>query len=516
MLVDCLIFHTMTSFPNIPFDSALDIDELALDTGGTILVGSDRGPSVPTGARRPAKPPAVCTDSRDVARGGVFFALKGEKTDGHRYLAQVCEHHPAAIVIHDRAALASLTDCQRGDIAIIFVTNTGAALLSYAAAYRRRLCAEVFAVGGSNGKTTTCRLLSSILSSGFRGNASRKSYNNSVGVPLTILATPPDSEYLICEVGTNAKGEIAPLIKTVAPTCSVITSIGREHLEGFGTLEGVIEEELMMLVTGVEAVIPADEPSLVPLAVRKVGSRNKITTFGFAPSADARIIDCETSLDETRFSLVTAGSTSRFSVPLPGKHNASNAAAAIIAGRRLGLHDFTIAAALARATAPDMRMQQVSIAGIHFINDAYNANPDSALAAITTFASIFGPTSGRLSADAADMRAGGRRVLIFGDMLELGDLAQGLHDEVIAAAIAASCFELLVLVGRHASRSVINLDIARLNQLAVTFPDAQAAAAAVHSILKPGDNVLLKGSRGTGIEKILKPFELMQAERADG
>lgn len=440
--------------------------------------------------------PAISTDSRNVAPGSLFFALKGERTDGHQYLFEAASQGPLALVLHDAAALQLLSPNWNETQAVILVKDTAQALLDLASAHRARLTAEVIAVGGSNGKTTTCRLLSAILSATKAGNASKKSFNNSIGVPLTILATSPLAKYLICEVGTNAPGEVAPLIRVINPTCSIITSIGREHLEGFGNLDGVITEELQMLAPGVPAFIPDEPPHLHALAVKAVGNPNLLTTFGFSPRANIRVQVTGITTSHTAFILHQPGYTpAAFQVPLPGAHNATNAAAAIGVARASVIPDDVTAAALATATGPDMRMQQVTHAGISFTNDAYNANPDSALAAIHTFAAIHPPRH-------VPSHNTPRRIFVFGDMLELGTSSDELHTQTLTAAIKADCFDLFLCVGPRTSRAAQDLGCHNT----VCFADATAAATAAPSLLRAGDSVLLKASRGTGLERLLAPF----------
>ncbi len=470
--------------------------------GGVWLVPAD-------GAARDGALTGVCTDSRVVKPGQVFIALRGENTDGHHYLAQAAAGGAALLIIDDAASAVGLPT------PALHVRDTGAALLDLAAAYRNTLTnTTVIAVGGSNGKTTTVKLIDQVLATRLKGRASIKSFNNAVGVPLTILGAEPSDQYLICEVGTNAPGEIAPLAAIVQPDIAVITSIGREHLEGLGSLEGVLNEEVSLLRrlrTGGAAVLNADAAGLLEAAraVLDPAAGHAVSTFGAAANADVRTSQCTQRFEGLRFNINDA---SWFELPLLGEHNAANAAAAVSVGWRLGLDDRAIAEGLAQAKGPEMRLERVVLETaaktplserggtqggkgnqkhISFINDAYNANPDSALAALKTFAAV--AAGGRFA----------RRVLVLGDMLELGEQAPDLHREVGEAAAAVGA-DLVVLVGglslytgERLSKMQPGVNLATFIDLA-EGRDAQAAA-----LLRGGDLVLLKGSRRMGLERVI-------------
>ena len=239
----------------------------------------------------------LSTDTRHIRPGQVFLALRGESHDAHRFLAQAAAAGAAALIIDNEAAF--FTAALPAHVGVLKVADTGTSLLSLAAAYRATLArTRVVAVCGSNGKTTTTRLIEQALRSTLRGTASIKSFNNAVGVPLTILRARPDDDFLICEVGTNAPGEIAQLAAVVRPDIAVITSIGREHLEGLHDLAGVAREEssvLRFLAPGGRAVVTADSADLAGL-LRCAGPERPcppaaITRFGLAPDSDLRATD---------------------------------------------------------------------------------------------------------------------------------------------------------------------------------------------------------------------------------
>lgn len=437
-------------------------------------------------------PPAtgVSTDTRTLRPGEVFVAIRGERTDGHRHLGDAARAGARMAVVEGAAADEAC------GLPLVRVADTRAALLRLGAVYRQTLhTTRVVGVAGSNGKTTTVRLIHAVLSSSLRGVCPPKSYNNDIGVPLTILSARRSDRFLICEIGTNAPGEVAPLARAVQPDLAILTSIGREHLEGLGSLRGVAQEEAALLAEvrpGGLAVIPADATALrdfIPPGL-------KTLTFGFAPDAGLRVSGVETGPEGTRFIL---NRREEWRVPLPGAHNALNAAAAIAAGRFFGLDPGTIAAALASASGAEMRMQRIRVGGIDVYNDAYNANPDSMLAGIATLAALGRAEPAR------------RRVAVLGDMLELGDAGPDLHREIADAILSHAAADTVVAIG-----PLMEHLAARLRR---EWPDSRIAwlsdldgprLAEAAALLRPGDIALLKGSRRMALERLVK--HLLTAE----
>lgn len=463
------------------------LDNLKTITGGTWLA-------------RPAGPDiaaqGITTDSRQSSAGRAFIALHGERTDGHLYLKQAAEQG-AVLLIVDRGGEA-LRDLPP-TAAVLKVADTGAALLRLGAAYRRTLeGTRVIAVGGSNGKTTTTRLIEAVLSKRLRGTASIKSFNNAVGVPVTILGARRGDQFLVCEVGTNAPGEIAQLAPVIEPDIAVIVSIGREHLEGLTSLDGVVREETSLLGSmrpGGSVVINADCPQLVEAVegMAAAGGLGTVVKFGVSPRADLRVTAIEPSTAGVRFCL---NDRHWLGVPLLGRHNAINAAAAVAVARRLGLDWPDIEAGLAAVQGPDMRLQRRVVGGIEFINDAYNANPESALAAIEAFReAVAGATTGQ------------RRVMVFGDMLELGGAAPDAHREIGDAIVASNCFDLAVFVGPLAMFAAERVGRAWPGERVRVVESYEQAPGAVGPLLRAGDVVLLKGSRRVALERVVKALE---------
>lgn len=446
-------------------------------------------------ARAAARAPlltGVSTDSRTVNPGEAFIALKGENFDAHHFIPQAISRGASLILLERDSALPreNLPD----SLSAVRVPDARKALMRLARAHRQSLDGtRVIAVTGSNGKTTTVRLIDAALSSKLRGVASIKSFNNEIGVPLTILRARKGDQYLLCEVGMNAPGEIAQLAEIIEPDIAVITSIGRAHIENFGSTDAIALEKgslLRFLRPHALAVVPADQPRLLELA-RKAPHT---VSFGRDPEADLRITDSAHVQQPGGAVRLSVTLNNRFTITLPllGEHNATNVAAAVAVARRMGLDEDAIAAALAAAAPPDMRLQRKRLAGIDLYNDAYNANPDSAIAAINAFSA--------LAADAP------RRVVVLADMLEMGPLAQQGHRDVADAILAAPNIDKVVTVGEHslhaANRLLEHWPRDRVLMLAELDAGPDHGAQRALAALRPGDAVLLKGSRGMRLERL--------------
>lgn len=477
-------------------------DNLRSASGGTWLVQPPRTHAILQG---------LSTDTREIVPGQAFLALRGENHDAHRFLDGAVRAGASVLIIDDESAIPA--GGVGSAVCVLKVADTGKALLDIAAAYRLTLKGtRVIAVCGSNGKTTTARLIEQVLRTTLPGTASKKSFNNAVGVPLTILRAQPSDNFLLCEVGTNAPGEIAMLAAVVQPDIAVITSIGREHLEGLGDLEGVAREEasvLNFLSPNGCAIVNADAPGLAA-AMRPPpphSATHSTVRFGTGETggggevpADLRLADVS-AIDDPGFAGVgfTINGRLRVRLPMLGAHNAMNALAAFAVGRRMGIEEGRIIEALSGARGEEMRLQLVRVplpggGEARVLNDAYNANPDSMLAALDTLASLT-PT-------------GGRRVAILGDMFELGPTADELHALVVDRLLAMrDSIGLAVLIGERMARAGTLLDRAdrqadRLLLLPATPSDDSACRAAA-ACIRPGDVVLLKGSRRMRLERVL-------------
>ncbi|MHC4218964.1 MAG: UDP-N-acetylmuramoyl-tripeptide--D-alanyl-D-alanine ligase [Planctomycetota bacterium] len=432
----------------------------------------------------------VGIDTRQDLAGRVFVAIRGETHDGHDYLKQAADAGAALLIVEKRPGRRTL----RRNVGVIQVDDTRRALRHLAAAYRQRLSGTtVIAVTGSVGKTTVKMLIDRVLSTTLRGSAAPKSFNNDIGVPLTILAAAPQDEYVVVEIGANAPGEIGRLSNIARPNIGVITMAGRAHLQGFATAETVVDEKAQLL-RHLEshrirrlAVVNADVPRLRT----HCHVTETVMLFGEADDADLRLTGWGAENGSWWFEV---NGEQRFRLGLPGRHNAVNALAAVAVARRLWVDDGCIDEALAGCRPVDMRMTCDRINGVTIYNDAYNANPESVIAALATFA--------QLAADAP------RRIIVLGDMAELGDASDQLHEEIGRHVVELDRrlpIDRVVLVGPLSARTAAAIEQAWGRNRLIRLPAMDApGGAAVARLLEPNDAVLLKGSRVIGLERLIQ------------
>ncbi len=446
---------------------ALTLSEVAVAVGGRCV-----------GACDPVSVGGVATDSREIRPGDLFVCLEGPRFDGHAFASEARARGAAALISHH-----DLPD----DVGpLVRVSDTQAALAALARRARRELSeALVIGITGSNGKTSTKDLTAAALATGLVTVRSERSFNNAIGVPLTLLATGRDTEAVVAEIGTNAPGEIAQLAALVRPQIGVITNIQPAHLHGLGSLAGVLEEKSALLdaLEGrAVAVLNRDDPCFDALAARAPGP---VVSYGQHPEADvvATEVRCDTS--GTRF--VVDGRVA-VHVRHLGRHTVGNGLAAIATACAAGLPLAGVAQALAGVPAPPGRLQVRRLGGLTVIDDTWNANPGSLAAAASVVS--------ELSFD-------GRLFMAVGDMLELGEEGRALHEEA-GRKLAACGPTLLLAIGRHAQAVVdgaraAGLDADRLACCA----DADEAAATLRRHLRAGDTVLVKGSRGMRLEGLV-------------
>jgi UDP-N-acetylmuramoyl-tripeptide--D-alanyl-D-alanine ligase len=432
--------------------------------------------------RLPAHGPnvhAICTDTRRMQPGSLFIALRGDTHNAHEFLPQAAAGGAIAALV-ERVPAQTLPN-----VHLITVADTRKALGKLATYVRKQMRAKVIAVAGSNGKTSTKYLIDSALSSKLRGSMSPKSFNNEIGVPLTIFPADPNQDYIVLEMGTNHHGEIKVLTEMALPDIAIITNCGAEHLEGLDDLMGVRRENAS-IVSGLNPkgllVVNGDDPDLLSAVNAYKGKR---VTFGFNSTNDLFANDVRCDANGTRFCL--NNSKREVYVPMLGKHTAANALAAIAVARRMGLTEEQIIESLAEAHGPEMRLQLQDISGVSLLNDAYNANPNSMRAALETVGAL--PVRGR-------------RIAVLGDMRELGKSSDRYHREI--GEFAATCkLDLLGCVGHQATLIAESAQKSGMATGAVCrFPDARAAANTVPGWLRDGDLVLLKASRSIHLELV--------------
>lgn len=430
---------------------------------------------------------SVSTDSRTIRGGELFFAIAGARFDGHAFVAQALAQGAVAAVVRSDRAAALLAELPAG-AGLIGVSDPVAALGRLANYHRRQISAEVIAVVGSNGKTTTKCMIDHVLRGTLKGRSSPKSYNNQIGVPLTLLSAEAADDYLVVEIGTNAPGEVAALAALAQPDLAVLTCVGEEHLEGLGDLDGVLAEECSIVRHLRPGGFLAVNIELPDVRRHLPSDGLTIATFGRSPDADLRVTDLAYVEPWLTFRL-----NGRFAYRLhmPGRHNAVNAAGAAAVALRLGLTHEQIAERLESFVPPPMRGQLEELGGVRLVNDAYNANPHSALAAIELLESL---------------ETSGRRVFVFGQMCELGPRTAELHRKV-ARRLREASIDLIVLVGAAAELMFDTLRQDGLFGPAVErCADVPSCAALLVEILRPGDCVLLKASRAVGLDGVLEPL----------
>jgi UDP-N-acetylmuramoyl-tripeptide--D-alanyl-D-alanine ligase len=445
----------------------------------------------------PAAYTAVSTDTRQLLPGALFVALEGESFDGHGFLAAAQQAGARGAVVRHLPQGAPAQLCY------YLVDNTLHALGRLARHRRRALKGRVVAVAGSNGKTTTKDLLRAALGGTLQVHATQGNLNNQVGVPLTLLAAPDYAQVVVVETGTNEPGEIDLLGAIVEPDLVVITSIGEEHLEGLGSLQGVLEEELAILrhlrPAGV-ALVAEDPPELPARAGEQLGPE-RLRVAGFGPLATLRPDQGESGVH-----LFPDGTThwafrrTPVDLPLPGLHNVRNALLALGAAAELNVPVEAAAAGVRVMPSPDMRSEWRQVGSLRVLADCYNANPPSTRAALELLASL--PT-------------GTPKVAVIGTMRELGEMSEPLHRVVAELALnrLGRGIDRLVATGEFvAALRGLSHDARVSDPRVIALEDPLAAYAALRPLLEGGETILLKGSRGVALERLLPLLERDFAE----
>jgi UDP-N-acetylmuramoyl-tripeptide--D-alanyl-D-alanine ligase len=423
----------------------------------------------------------ICSDSRQAQAGDLFFAIAGDRFDGHDFIADAAGKGVAAVVA-ERGRIPANLPCP-----VIAVDNPRQALGRLAERYRADFTLPVIAVGGSNGKTTTKELLASVLRQTLQTLWSEASFNNDIGVPLTLLKLESTHQAAVVEIGTNHPGELAPLVRMTKPRLGVITSIGREHLEFFGDVAGVAAEEgwlAELLPADGRLILNGDSEWTEPVARR---TRATVVRVGLGPDNDWRASRIQMDERGMSFSVETARTefAGDYRISLIGRHQVVNALFALAIGAELGVSRAGIEKGLVECRPAKMRMQLWDWNGARILDDAYNANADSMLAALETL---------------REMPCPGRRAAVLGDMAELGAHTQSAHEEIGRRA-AQLGMDRLFAVGKMAGVTAAAARAAGL-RAADEFANADSAAEAVKDYLKAGDVLLLKASRATKLERL--------------
>lgn len=425
----------------------------------------------------------ITTDSRKIRSGELFFALKGDRFDAHQFLTPSLVNEMTCAVVTPELLPAGLPP-----FPCIEVPDVRKAMGQVAHGYRKQFNMPVIGITGSNGKTSTKALLKAAMSQGRDVLASPASFNNDVGVPLTLLNMDTSHDAAILEIGTNHPGEIAHLTRMIEPTMGVITSVGGSHVGHFGSVEAVAQEKgwlAELLPADGTLFLNADSPWFQSCVQR---TSAHIVSVGFSETADWVLSDCEVYPDRTCCSMRhrSNGVLTSYQIPVPGRHQALNAGLAFAVAFQNGVSVEDIVNGLQQAEMPSMRMQSFSNDRFTLWNDAYNANEDSVLAAMETFNSV--------SSKAA------RRVMVLGELNELGSHAEDIYYR-LALAASKHRFDLMVGIGQGPQKWVEGLLQAGCASCLV-FEHVDEAIEKFPKHLGSGDHILLKASRGARLERL--------------
>ena len=448
------------------------LDQLARWAGGQLAASDPR-----------ATITNVCTDSRALHAGDLFLALRGDRFDGHTFVAEAARRGATGAVVED--APDDLPD----DFAVMRVEDTLRALQRIATAYRRSLPLRAVGITGSNGKTSTKDLTAAVLGEHFRVAKTEGNLNNHIGVPMTVLRARASDEIGVFELGMNHPGEIAPLAAIIAPDIAIITNVGLAHVEFMGTREAIAQEKGMLAEalqpSGTVILDAADEFS------QSIAARTKADAlFCGLDRGDVHATDLRQDFAGMKFQLHCSGRCVDAEIPVPGVHMVRNALLAVGAGHVFGLSLEECAAGLAKITLTKGRLEMKIVRGIQVIDDTYNANPDSMKAALLTL---------------AQMSTNGRRIAVLGAMGELGAESEHGHRAVgqVAADLGLDC---VITVGEAASliaEEAWRGGIAKVQKLA----GIDEAVKALREIAHAGDLVLVKGSRSAKMERIVEGLD---------
>ena len=454
-------------------ESTLDLDDVVSATGGRLRGGGGAG----------LRFSAVSIDSRTAAPGALFVAVKGPRFDGHDFLAAAHARGAVAALVHREAPAPD-------GFPLVQVADTTAALAALASHRRQQAAIPVVAITGSAGKTTTKEMTAALLARRGPVLKTEGNLNNQYGLPLTLLRLGPEHRHAVLELGMSAAGELRELSRLARPDVAIVTMVAPVHLEFFDSVDKIAEakaEILEGLGEGGLAVLNADDPRVRRMGEAFRARGGKIAWFGRDRAYLASAENWRGTVHGMRFDLRLAGKTLDVALPLAGPHFLSNFLAAAAAAHHLGVTPEEIAEAAssmqpARHRGEVLRLGQ----GVTVLDDCYNSNPAAVEAAVA----------------ALDMSARGRRVAVLGDMLELGPQGPELHRET--GRRVAGRLDAMVGVGPLGAHFLEGAREAGLPPEALTaFADSPAAAAAVPSLVRPGDAVLVKGSRGVRMEQIV-------------
>ncbi len=431
----------------------------------------------------------LSTNSRTIQPGDLFVALAGDNFDGHKFVNEAFLRGAAGAIVEQKWSGKTPPD-----FALLRVADPLLAYQQIAAHYRRSLGLKVVAITGSNGKTSTKDFTASVLGHRFRVTKTEGNFNNHVGLPRTMLEATAQDEIGVWEIGMNHPGEIAPLAHLARPDIAIITNVGIAHLEFMGTREAIAEEkgELAAAIPTQGTVILNRDDEFADAIAQRTSAR---VIFAGIERGDVQARDIVQNAEGAEFTVLEGAHRCHAVLPVPGMHMVLNALLAIAAGRLFGLSLEECAAGLAAAPVTKARLQIKNIHGVQFIDDSYNANPDSTKAALRTL---------------AELETNGQRVAVLGQMAELGTESARGHREVgeVAAALG---IDRLIALGAGSAEIAAAAQAHGLTE-SCTVDSAAEAAALLGETVGPGDLVLIKGSRAARTERVLEEFAQSQME----
>ncbi|MEX5218187.1 MAG: UDP-N-acetylmuramoyl-tripeptide--D-alanyl-D-alanine ligase [Nitrospira sp.] len=471
--------------------SLFTIEEILEVLSGKLISGRP-APSLKRKVRR------VVSDSRLVRTGDLFVAFAGDRFDGHAFVETVLAKGAAGVIVQEDYQLPSLPKKRMGEPVLIGVKDTLVAYQQLAAHHRSRFAIPVVAITGSNGKTTTKEMVAAVLARRWRTLKTEGNLNNRIGVPHTLFLLTPRHEAAVIEMGVDQEGQTTRLCEIARPTVGIITNIGPDHLEFFGSMEGSAQakaELLDKLPLDGAVVLNADDQYFDYLAAR---AQCRVVSFGLSPKADVRAaLSRDGNNDGATFGLILPGRARPITIRLKthGHHNIQNALAAAAVGYVLGVPGAAIAEGLGRFRPAAMRSQILRCHGLRVINDCYNANPASMQAAIRLL---------------AQLGSGKRTIAVLGDMLELGSDAKQLHRTVGVLLAEQGVTQLIScgVLGRELAQGARSAGMAA--DRIIEVPDAAAAGDTLKAMVRQGDVVLVKASRGMRMEQVVEALTGMR------
>lgn len=432
----------------------------------------------------------IVTDSRSVRPGDVFWAIAGETHDGHTYMTEAARRGAVACVIEPARVI-------QPTLPVISVDNTRRALTEFAAWHRNQLDTLVIGVTGSVGKTTTRHLLHTVLSRRFAGIESPRNFNNEIGVPLSVLEITPDHEFAALEFGASHEGEIRQHCETARPEIGLLTRIAPAHLDGYGDIDTICRtkgELIESLPSAGFAVLNGDDDR-----VRHLASRANCPTIlvGERPYND--FVASRVTTTNTDITFRVDGCD--FSLPVAGRHHLTSALMTVAVAREIGLSTNEIITGFEQFKPVDGRCRTFNIGEWIVIDDTYNASPASMKAAVDLL---------------RDWQSKGQRILVMGDMLALGDESRTYHGQ-LGEQISASGIDRLITWGTEARHVADRAHAAGMDAGSIgTCADPDTLSLLLEMWLEPGDVVLVKGSRGMQMERVIEQLKRLSTERTSG